>query len=430
MRIRGQRFTRAFVLLLHAAGISSGQDQAPTLKGQPPNVGRAAEPYVLYDTRPIIVHGPYLVAPSETSAVIAWTTDTPCHSKVVYGIDQPTMEATSAKDGLLPVGTTHSVRILGLKPGQLYRYKAVSTRVVKLKGYWPDKGLSASSPVLSFRTFDARRRTATFYAMSDTHEDIARITALMKLADWKQADFLVHLGDAFHTLESEDQLFANWLDPLVQGIGATTPLIYARGNHDTRGPFARSLSSFVPIEEGRFYYTRDVGPIHLVVVDTAEDKPDITNVYAGLNAFGPYREQELAWLEHHTRSSPRLAEAPFRIAVMHQPGWGFVHGGSERWTDWANRSNINLVIAGHTHRFAHIKAGERNNNYPIVIVGQDQLAKVEATISQLKISLVSKDGSLVHSFVIERNAGTSAVPHSGNTRPNPAVQNGKGLKFQ
>jgi hypothetical protein len=45
-----------------------------------------------------------------------------------------------------------------------------------------------------------------------------------------------------------------------------------------------------------------------------------------------------------------------------------------------------------------------SNNYPILIVGQDQLAKVETTATQLKASVLAKDGSIVESFVIERGA--------------------------
>jgi acid phosphatase type 7 len=395
---------RAILIALFAAPISFGQDIPPTKEGQPPNVGRASDPYTLYETKPVIVHGPYLVAPTETSVVIAWTTDTPCHSKVLYGIGKPSLEAIHVKDGLLPVGTNHSVKITDLMPGQTYQYQVVSTRVVKLKGYWPDKGLSARSEVSTFSTFDSARPSTMFYAMSDTHEDVARIKALMTLADWKQADFLLHLGDAFDTVESEDQVFSKWLDPILLGIGPAKALIYARGNHDTRGPFARSLSTLVPLEDERFYYARDAGPIHLVVVDSGEDKPDNTNVYAQLNAFGPYRQKEFAWLEEHTRSNKRMAEAPFRIVAMHQPAWGYVEGGNERWTDWANRSKIDLIIAGHTHRFSYIKPGDRKNDYPIITVGQDQLAKVEATATQLRISVVAKDGSTVHSLIIEKAA--------------------------
>jgi predicted phosphodiesterase len=358
----------------------------------------------VYDTRPVILHGPYLIAPTETSVVIAWTTDTPCHSKVLYGAGEPSLETNNAKDGFLPVGTRHVVRISGLKPGQSYRYQVVSTRVVKLKGYWPDKGLSVKSPVSSFTTFDSSRPDATFYAITDTHEDAGRIATLLKLADWQHADFLAHLGDAFDSTESEDQAFAKWLDPMVNAMGASMPLMHARGNHDTRGPFARELPSLVPVEEGRYFYARDVGPVHLVTIDTGEDKSDITNVYGGLNDFAPYRKQELQWLEEHTRSNKRMADAPFRIVLMHQPGWGYVDGGAQPWTDWANRSKIDLVLSGHTHRFAHIQPGQRGNNYHILVVGQDQLAKVEATASQVKVSVQAKDGSAVTSFVIERSA--------------------------
>ena len=47
---------------------------------------------------------------------------------------------------------------MGLEPGATYSYQAVSTRVVKLKAYWPDKGLSIESPVL--RVHDARSAQA------------------------------------------------------------------------------------------------------------------------------------------------------------------------------------------------------------------------------------------------------------------------------
>ncbi len=391
-------------ILLQFCLALSGQDARPTREGQPAGVGEAARPYVVYDTKPVILHGPYLMAPTETSVVVVWTTDTPCHSKVLYGAGEPSLEANNAKDGFLPVGTRHSVRISGLKPGQTYRYQVVSTRVVRLKGYWPDKGLSVKSPVSSFTTFDAARAAATFYAITDTHEDSGRINALLKLADFQHADFLAHLGDALDTAESEEQAFAKWLDPVVNAIGPSTPLIHVRGNHETRGPFARELPSLVPVEEGRYFYARDVGPVHLLTIDTGEDKPDSTNVYAQLNDFAAYRAQELQWLEEHTRSSKRMADAPFRIVLMHQPGWGYIEGGSQPWTDWANRSGIDLVLSGHTHRFAHIQPGQRGNNYHILVVGQDQLAKVEATAAQVRVSVQAKDGSPIESFVVERNA--------------------------
>jgi hypothetical protein len=41
--------------------------------------------------------------------------------------------------------------------------------------------------------------------VTDTHEDVARLTALMKPVDWTSTDFFVHLGDAFDWVDSETQ---------------------------------------------------------------------------------------------------------------------------------------------------------------------------------------------------------------------------------
>ncbi|MBE0592416.1 MAG: hypothetical protein IH616_08455, partial [Gemmatimonadales bacterium] len=50
------------------------------------SVRAQSEPYRVYDTRPVITEGPYLVATGETTATIVWFTDTPSHAKVRYGI--------------------------------------------------------------------------------------------------------------------------------------------------------------------------------------------------------------------------------------------------------------------------------------------------------------------------------------------------------
>ncbi|MGH9769938.1 MAG: metallophosphoesterase [Blastocatellia bacterium] len=360
-----------------------------------------SEPFITHDTKPVITHGPYLLAPTETSITIVWMTDTPCHSKIRYGVNNElTHEVEVARHGLLPVGTRHAATITGLKPGQTYQYRVVSTRVVKLKAYWPEKGLAIESPVYSFTTFDRRKPAVSFSLVTDTHEDVARINALMKLTDWKTTDFLVHTGDAFHWIESEDQLFSKWLDPISQALAQTKPLIFARGNHDLRGPFARELFDYTPTPEGRFYYARDHGPVHLLVIDTGEDKPDDTNVYARLNRLASYREEEFAWFQRHVETDKRLAAAPFRIIVMHQPHWGWVNDQNAKWTELANKAKVDLVIAGHRHRFSRVKPGERGNDFPILVVGQDQVARVDASSSELKVVVTAKDGSVVDSFTV------------------------------
>ena len=359
------------------------------------------QPFIVHDTKPVVMHGPWISSMTETSATIVWVTDTPCHAEVVYGPAEPlTQTADNAVHGLLPIGLVHAVHVSGLAPGTRYTYKAVSTRVVKMKAYWPEKGLATETPATAFTTFDRRKPTASFTAVTDTHEDAARVTALLTLIDPGANDFLVHLGDAFHSLESEDQLFGRWFDPASKLAAGSLPLFYVRGNHELRGAFARSLFDYMPTPEGRYYVARDDGPLHLIVLDTGEDKPDDTNVYSRLNKVGPYRTAELAWLTAHAASDARAAAAPFRVVLAHHPGWGWTAEPAADWTAAANAAKVDLVMGGHFHRTFVTKPGEKGNDFYVVALGQDAVARVTSTTAELKVTIVDKLGAVTNTLVI------------------------------
>lgn len=349
------------------------------------------------------MHGPYLVDPSETGITVVWTTDTPSHAAVRFGTGETLdRQAESPEHGLLPVGTLHAVRLDGLEPGKTYRYQAVATRVVKLNAYWPEKGLPVESPIASFTTFDRRKPAVSFSAVTDTHEVVARIDALMKAIDWPTTDFLVHDGDAFDSLQGEDQLFSRWIDPINRGLAKSKPLVYVRGNHEWRGPFARMLFPYVPIAEGRFYFTRDHGPLRLTVLDTGEDKADDTNVYARLNRSEPYLAEELRWFSATARADARFGAAPFRVVLMHQPEWGYMADGLARWIAAANAAGVDLVISGHEHKFRRIAPGTNGATFTTLVLGQDQVARVDATAQEIRVSVKTAAGETVAAFTVSR----------------------------
>lgn len=362
------------------------------------------DPYQVYDTRPVITEGPYLIATGETTATVVWLTDTPSHAKVLYGVGSDlSYVAEPQMDGLVPVGTRHVVHLTGLMPGTTYSYEVVATRVVRLNAYWPDKGLDVRSGPHQFTTFDRDSPSVSFSIVTDTHEDTGRINELNQAIDWETTEFLVHAGDAFHWIDTEEQVFRAWLRPTTAPLAHSKSLFFARGNHELRGPFARRLLDYVPTPEGRFYYARDAGPVHLIVLDTGEDKPDDTNVYAELNLTGPYRAEELAWFKDHVKTELRVSEAPFRVILMHAPQWGWLADGPSAWIETANEAGVDLVIAGHRHRFAHTPPGpEVDHGYHLLVIDQDQVAKVDATADELRVVVTGLDGTIVHTLVIPR----------------------------
>jgi len=274
---------------------------------------------------------------------------------------------------------------------------------VKLKAYWPDKGLEVRSGPHQFTTFDRDSPSVSFSVVTDTHEDTGLIDRLNQAIDWAATDFLVHAGDAFHWIDTEEHLLRAWLRPTAAALAHTKPVILLRGNHETRGPFARRLLDYVPTPEGRFYFARDAGPVHLVVLDTGEDKPDDTNVYGGLNRMAPYRATELAWFREHVETTARVSEAPFRVILMHQPNWGWLPDGPDAWVETANTAGVDLVIAGHRHRFSYTPPGpDVRHSYHLLVVGQGQVARVDATVDELEVVVTGLDGAVVHTLVIPR----------------------------
>lgn len=367
-------------------------------KDDDPNV-----PYKTFDATPAITMGPLLLDMSDTSVLVEWMTDSPSDGRVNYGeggkLDR---EAVPQVDGMVPVGTMHRVVIDGLQPGHGYQYKVASRRVVALKPYWPDMGRTIESKVAGFTTFDSAKKTTDFAVITDTHENVERVKALMGMINQVPVDFVVHTGDSLNWVASENQIKDKFLDPMAAGLQGKTPLLYVRGNHDYRGELARSFGDYLHEQGGRYFYTRDDGPLHMVMVDTGEDKPDATQVYAGLNNLRDYRRQELAWFKQVLAGEPRTREAPFTVVLGHDPTWGWLDGHNDTWMQAANQAHVALFIAGHVHRFMHIKPGERGNDFPILVVGQDQVARVEVGEQELKVRLTDRAGKLVDAFTIQR----------------------------
>ena len=75
------------------------------------------------------------------------------------------------------------------------------------------------------------------------------------------------------------------------------PVVYVRGNHETRGEFAAHLRDYFPTDTNELYFTFRYGPVSAVVIDSGEDKADDHYEYSGLVDFESYRQQEFDWLK-------------------------------------------------------------------------------------------------------------------------------------
>lgn len=374
---------------------------AATKQVPPFHDDEANAPYKVWNSTPAITMPPLLLDVSDTSVVVEWMTDGAADGSVRYGEHALDRTAVAAHDGLLDVGTFHRVVIDGLQPGRTYQYQVASCRVVALKPYWPERGNAVQGETLRFTTLDPAHASARFAVITDTHENVPRIHTLLGEIRKTPEDFVAHLGDTINYAVNEPQLKDVFLAPTAEELGGTVPLLYVHGNHEYRGPFARELGPYLHAQDDRYDYARDDGPLHLIAIDTGEDKPDAANVYAGLNDLRDYRRAGLARFSQ-ALAAPRTRGAPFTVILGHQPDWGWTGGDNAKWTQLANVAHVDLFIAGHEHRFMLIKPGERGNDFPILVVGQDQVAWVEASDAELKVKVTDSHGKLVDAFTLKR----------------------------
>jgi acid phosphatase type 7 len=361
-----------------------------------------------------IVGGPYLQAPTPTSMTIVWTTNVKCVSKVEYGpsADEMPNVATVAHYGLIDANTTlHKVTVSGLRPGTACHYRAISTQILDFQPYKVKYGPSAKSEG-QFTTLDPDKEKFSFCVINDRHDRAAELRKGLCNIKWDGVDMVVALGDVMNDPASESQIFCNFIDPCAEFFAGRIPLIFVRGNHETRGALARNLMDYFPTESGRYYYSFDHGGVHFLVLDGGEDKADSSNEYSGLAAFNAYVKRETEWLEQELRS-PAFAHARFRVCLLHMPPapepLPFLPGGKsdddpikfirspwirDHWSPMLSKAGIDLMLSGHTHRYAE-RPADAKRAYPIVVGGTKTVIRVDVSPQRLQMTTFNDDGTVL-----------------------------------
>lgn len=337
-----------------------------------------------------IVAGPYLQNPSETSMTIVWITDSKCTSWVEYGAGQALdQKAFHSRQGLIDADQTiHRVTIEGLSPGNTYRYRVCSKEMLSFKPYKVTYGQTLAGDIHFFETLSKNKSSFSLIVLNDIHQRDDLLAKLVRQSSSRPYDLVFLNGDILSDIEDQPQIIDHVLKPCSELFAKTIPFVYVRGNHETRGKFARQLPDYLASPDGRFYYAFDHGPVRFIIMDGGEDKEDGHSEYFGLADFDRYRIQQKQWLQSEIQSEA-FKKAPFKIVLVHIPPtpseqW---HGPDhlyKQWTPLFNEAKIDLMISGHTHQYAIIPPKAGICEYPVIIGGKP--AEGEATVIRVDVS--------------------------------------------
>lgn len=362
-----------------------------------------------------IIHGPYIQNVTENSATIIWFTNKNCVSKIEYGRGENfrtfpqwgslLQTSVRSRHGLIDAFTAcHRVTITGLEPGGQYPYRVVSKEIVQFQPYEILYGDTVVSEIFSFRTLDRGAESITFCVVNDIHENTDRLDTLLQNVDWENTDVVFLNGDTLSHIEEEDQIFNGFLDKCVERFATRIPFVFVRGNHETRGKYARHLEEYLSNPGNRFYFSFNHGPVHFVVLDSGEDKEDSHPVYAGLADFDFYRSQQAAWLKKDFQGE-KFKESAFTVVFCHIPPFGGNEWYGEQairkaWAPLLNEGDIDLLICAHTHRFKKMDPVEGIHSYPILIGGTDTIITIDADRERLEVEVSDLQGQIRESFAL------------------------------
>jgi predicted phosphodiesterase len=365
-----------------------------------------------------IVNGPYLQNMSENETTIVWTTNSDAVSWVelapegedsFYAKERERFYESS--HGNKAIGRLHRVTIGNLEPGTTYRYRIFSKEVLSYEGHRIMYGNIASTNVynkqpLTFTTFDRNRERIAFKVVNDIHGKNDNLSSMLGGDIKKNSDLVIFNGDMISMLNDERQIFTGFMDRATELFASEVPVFLARGNHESRGKASSQLIDYFPTNNGQFYYAFRHGPVHFMILDGGEDKPDSDIEYSGLSLFDDYRSEVKRWIEKQA-ADPDFLSAPFRVVVMHIPPTGSTWHGTldlaDKYLPALNGARIDIMLCGHTHNYLYTPGGEVPGiSFPVLINDDETWLDIETTQEKMTIDIMNLSGKRVTSHTIDR----------------------------
>jgi acid phosphatase type 7 len=352
-----------------------------------------------------ITHGPYLSDMSNNGVTIMWMTNNKATAWVELAPDDQSNFYTSERPKFFDTklgriqatSTLHKVRLEHLTPGTKYRYAIFSREVLNsdndariLYGTTVANRAYSRNP-LSFTTFSNNADTVSFLMLNDIHGNSQMMKDMCKDVDFKSIDMVVFNGDMSSSITGEEQLFTDYIDAAVEMFASRIPIVFNRGNHETRGSYSSYILNYFPLKDGTVYRTFYVGNVAFLMLDCGEDKPDSDIEYSGLADYDAYRLEQAAWLKDVIKNN-KFKDAQTKIVLLHMPpsvsNW---HGNlhlTETVMPLLNEAKVNVMFSGHTHRYSMNPPVEGITTFPVIVNSNNTCLRCDIINGKIRVRIL------------------------------------------
>ena len=311
-------------------------------------------------------------------------------------------------NGILRSGRlTHKMTVPMAELDAARSYTVRWRKMIERKPYRSEVG-EIEEYTSAFRPIDPDKERINIYNIADAHNRVEGPINAGKYFErtGEELDLLLLNGDIPN--HSGDVAYFEAIHRIAAGVtGGESPVVFARGNHDTRGVCAELIEDYTPTDNGVSYYTFRLGPVWGIVMDCAEDKPDDHVEYAHTICCEDFRRRETRWLEALCNAEkPEYSDGgiKYKIVVVHNP---FTERRNppfdieeDTFAHWASllRENVkpHLMICGHVHKcYVTYPGGERDAfGQPCPIVAASKLSKDD--LSFFVGGAITLDGNMAY----------------------------------
>ena len=218
-------------------------------------------------------------------------------------------------------------------------YYVGSTRVIDEYSYGSRLGKTVTKGPYDLKVNESEKQS--YLVISDWHSHLKE--AKEAISHLGKYDAVLMMGDPSAGLDFEEQAVRNIVEFGGDLTRGEMPVIYVRGNHETRGNFANKLSDYLGYE--KFYYTVNRGDYSFLILDSGEDKNDDHVEYGGMDDYAVNRREMADWLKNVEIKNEKV------VALSH--AWQVSEPESELskeiW-DKLNDLGVRFEISGHIHK--------------------------------------------------------------------------------
>ena len=264
------------------------------------------------------------------------------------------------------------------------KYEVFYRETLNRKAYYSELG-APETQAFCFKPL-IKTQDIKIYHIADVHYrfEIAKKTAEFFGDD---TDLFVVNGDIGEVETEENYLeVCKFVGDIAKG---EIPVVFVRGNHDTRGKLAEKFTDYFPANGKKTYFEFTVGALHGLALDCGEDKWDnhkeygameyygakAPEVYGGVNIFERYRKGETAFLQG-VQAKDGLTFAvshicPAQTAQTHDSPFAIEQDTYEIWNKELARIGVKFMLTGHMHKAYILQRNDSRSllphEYPVVV---------------------------------------------------------------